>query len=126
MEYIRALNRLPINIEAQIQLSDVFAYSAYGVQTHGPFMRAVARGTSVEQLKLGIDHIDLPINFNELLVHRDFWEEFVVLHDNPQRSKPIREGRSSYSVVPEKRQVRSVNRYKVEEKTPRQRKRPKS
>ena len=75
------MNELSDYKDNGIQVSDLTALDAYrnAQQTRGPQLRGVVRGNSVDELLLNIDHIDMPLSFDQLFHHEQFWMVFKVI-----------------------------------------------
>ena len=87
MEFTRALNNLPEYMEAhtgavfrriRIFRRGIVWYSIRIVwysptrRARGPTMRAILRSKPAQKMRDGIDHIDLPLYFDQIIVHRNF------------------------------------------------------
>ena len=81
LEFVRAMNELPEYNDNGIQVSDLTALGAYrnAQPTQGPQLRGVVRGNTVNELLLNIDHIGIPISFEQLFHHEQFWAVFKVI-----------------------------------------------
>ncbi len=79
-EFTRALQAWPHLKDQKLKADDpaTEAYYRDGQETNGPTLRLINRGASVEELENNLDHIDLPLTFEHLFNHENFWKVFKV------------------------------------------------